>query len=192
MSEPADDDPGGAAGGEAVQGSSPGPGLVLPRPDEIPQRERDDAMGAYLMMFASWAVGLPLPFLNLVASFVYYIVNRRSSRFVAFHSFQALIVHLPVAVYNALLMLWLVVALISGRSLSANFLPALVLGIALNLGYIFFSVLALRRASKGIFYYIPWFGRIAFGRFYGARARERELRRAPPASGNSPPPGFRP
>lgn len=39
----------------------------LPQPEEIEVRVREDAMGAYFMMFATTAMGLPLPFLNLVA-----------------------------------------------------------------------------------------------------------------------------
>jgi len=41
--------------------------IALPQPHEIPKRDREDAMGAYLMMFAAWGAGLPLPLLNLLA-----------------------------------------------------------------------------------------------------------------------------
>ncbi len=190
-----------SGGGEPPSAPEPGPlgpglafgtspSLSLPRPEEISQRERDDAMGAYLMMFASWAVGLPFPFINLIASWIYYLVNRKGSRFVAFNSYQALLVHLPVAVYNALIIIWLLVALIGGHNLSGNFLPAAILGAALNILYIVFSIKALRRAVKGIFYYIPWAGRPAFGHFYGPKALAREARRRRLPEENRPPRGF--
>ena len=51
--------------------------IALPQPDEIPKREREDAMGAYLMMFAAWGVGLPLPLLNLVAAIIYFFTNKK-------------------------------------------------------------------------------------------------------------------
>ena len=35
-------------------------------------------MGAYLMMFASLAIGLPIPLVNLIASVIYFLVNRRT------------------------------------------------------------------------------------------------------------------
>ena len=38
----------------------------LPQPNEVSSREREDGMGAYLMMFASLGVGLPLPIINLI------------------------------------------------------------------------------------------------------------------------------
>jgi len=65
--------------------------IRLPQPDELSEREKDDAMGAYLMMFATWVVGLPLPVLNLIAAVIYFYVNKKSSRFVAFHALQSLL-----------------------------------------------------------------------------------------------------
>ena len=42
------------------------------QPDDISLRDREDAMGGYLMMFAALAAGLPLPIINLIASIVYW------------------------------------------------------------------------------------------------------------------------
>ena len=82
--------------------SEDGPGRIrLPQPEEIAEREKEDAMAAYLMMFASLAIGLPIPLVNLIASFIYFFVNRKSSPFVAFHSLQALLTHVPVVLLNA-------------------------------------------------------------------------------------------
>ncbi len=41
------------------------------QPNEIDILEKEDAMGAYLMMFAALGAGLPLPVLNLVAAIIY-------------------------------------------------------------------------------------------------------------------------
>ena len=65
--------------------------IALPQPHEIPKREREDAMGAYLMMFAAWGVGLPLPLLNLLAAIIYFFTNKKTSRFVSFHAYQSLL-----------------------------------------------------------------------------------------------------
>ena len=82
-------------------------GLRLPQPQEVTEREKDDAMGSYLMMFASLAVGVPIPLLNLIASVIYFLVNRKTSSFVAFHALQALLTHIPVVVLNAGVVAWL-------------------------------------------------------------------------------------
>ncbi len=73
-----------------------------------PNGEKEDAMGAYLMMFASLAIGLPIPLLNLVASVIYFFVNRKAGPFVAFHALQALPHHIPVVLLNAGVIGWLV------------------------------------------------------------------------------------
>ena len=75
--------------------------IKLPHPHEISKKEKDDAMGAYLMMFAVWAAGLPLPLLNLIAAIIYYFINKKESRFVAFHAYQSLITQVIVSLLNA-------------------------------------------------------------------------------------------
>ena len=92
------------------------PGIVLPQPADITQREKDDAMASYLMMFASWAVGLPLPLVNLVASVVYYAVNRKSSKFVAFHALQSFLSQVPVSLLNAGVVGWGIGLLVKGEA----------------------------------------------------------------------------
>src|SRR5437868_15475390 len=78
----------------------------LEQPDELTIRQKEDAMGAYLMMFAAIGAGLPLPIINLAAAVIYYYINKSSSRFVKFHSYQALIATIPTTVINAGAMFW--------------------------------------------------------------------------------------
>lgn len=162
-----------------------GGALELPRPEEISTRERDDAMGAYLMMFASLAMGLPLPLLNIVASTIYYFINRKNSRFVAFHALQALISHIPVTLVNAGAVVWLIVELVGRHSLTAPFIAFGAFAIALNLAFLVYTLIALVRARRGQFFYLPLFGRLAFDRHFGERA---ERPRSEPR--NEPPRGF--
>ena len=50
----------------------------LPQPDQLAEREKEDGMGAYLMIFAAFAVGLPLPVVNLIAALIYYFINKKN------------------------------------------------------------------------------------------------------------------
>ncbi len=61
----------------------------IPQPDQVKPSDREDGMGAYLMMFAALAAGLPLPIINVIASLIYYFVNRKKSPFVHFHCLQS-------------------------------------------------------------------------------------------------------
>jgi uncharacterized Tic20 family protein len=160
--------------------------VVLPRPDEITEKARDDAMGAYLMMFAAWGIGLPLPFMGLIASIIYYFINKKESRFAAFHSYQSLLAHAFVSILNAIIVLWGVVALISEKiKADMFFFTFLIFVIFWNLIYMVFSVIACVRARKGRFYYFLIAGRMAFSKFYGPKAlvsenKEKTLENKPP------------
>lgn len=158
--------PGAPEGGKAA--------FVLPQPQDISQREKDDAMAAYLMMFASWAVGLPLPLVNMIASVVYYAVTRKTSRFVGFHSLQSLLSQLPVSLLNAGAVGWLIGILVTGFHFQPAFFAFLFFSAAVNIAYVVLSIIALVNANKGRFYYMPWFGRVAFARFYGPDAEGKE------------------
>ena len=160
--------------------------LRIPQPDEISDREKEDAMGAYFMMFAGLGLGAPLPLINLVASVVYWAINRRKSRFVAFHSLQSLLEQIPVTLFNAGLIAWLLVILFTDLVFPREFWVALVFVVLVNILDIVVSVIALTRARKGRFFYMPLFGRLAFSVYYGPRAQSLEK----PVEPNRPPAGF--
>jgi uncharacterized membrane protein len=144
-------------------------------------------MAAYLMMFASLAIGLPIPLVNLIASVIYFLVNRKSSPFVAFHALQALLTHVPVVLLNAGLVGWLVGILVSQAGFYAAFFWYMLFTILINLAYIVWSIVALIHAHKGRFFYMPIVGRLCFSRYYGPRA---EARRSPRRWENKPPEGI--
>ena len=54
--------------------------VKLPQPQDLSEREKEDAMGAYLMMFAALATSLPLPIINLIAAIVYYYINPKKKK----------------------------------------------------------------------------------------------------------------
>jgi uncharacterized membrane protein len=172
----------------AVRPEQAASGIVLPQPADISQREKDDAMASYLMMFASWAIGLPLPLVNLVASVVYYVVNRKGSKFVAFHSLQSFLSQVPVSLLNAGVVGWGIGLLVKGDAAQGlwPFLGYVFFVVAINILYIVFSIVALLQANKGRFYYLPFFGRMSFERHYGRASAERER----PAWVNRPPEGI--
>ena len=159
---------------------------TLPQPDEISSAEKDDAMGSYLMMFAAWAIGLPLPILNLIAAVIYFYVNKKKSRFVAFHALQSLLSQIPVTLLNIALIVWLLRILITGLSFTSGFFVLLGIMVCSNILYIIFSIAALVRARKGNFLYFPFFGRVAYSRFYGPNAVSLESS----VKENSPPEGY--
>jgi len=158
--------------------------VKLPQPHELSAIEKDDAMGAYLMMFAAWGAGLPLPLLNLIAAVIYFFINKKQSRFVAFHAYQSLITQIPISILNAGVVFWLIAILFfKYLSFDPPFFIYLFFVIFWNLIYTIFSLVACAKARKGQFYYFIFFGRIAFEQYYGEKAqrkKEKEVKNIPP------------
>jgi uncharacterized membrane protein len=151
-------------------------GLTVPQPDEISRREKEDAMGAYLMMFAAWGAGLPLPILNLIAAVIYFFINKKTSPFVAFHSYQSLVTQIPISLLNAGVIAWGVLIVSPVLSYTKYFWAYVIFVVLWNLLYMVFSIVACVQARKGRFYYFWIFGRIAFARYYGPGAAARAAR----------------
>lgn len=147
----------------------------LPQPDEIPTREKEDAMGAYFMMFAALAAGLPLPVINLIAALIYYYINRRKSPFVHFHSLQSLISQLPTSILNIIAVFWTVRIFITEGDFSRNFFGYLIMvGIA-NLIYIAFSIAGAIYARKGRMFYFLLFGPLSYQVAFKIREEKSQI-----------------
>ncbi|HAQ70127.1 MAG TPA: hypothetical protein DCR48_04045 [Flavobacteriales bacterium] len=137
--------------------------VTLPQPDQITEREKEDAMGAYLMMFAAVAVALPLPVVNLIAAIVYYYVNRSKSRFVHFHSLQSLISQLPTTLLNWGLLYWSIrVWFFNSLEADDYFFGYFLTTVIANLLYLVFSIIGAVQARKGRMYYFLFFGKLSY------------------------------
>ena len=141
----------------------------LPQPDEIEVRVKEDAMGAYLMMFATAALGLPLPILNLVAAIIYYFVNREKGRFVQFHMLQSLYSQIPVTLLNSGLVAWTIVNFARDFDFTSIYWGYLIMTGVADLVYFIFSIVGAVKARKGLFYYFIFFGKMAYHQVYQVR-----------------------
>ena len=145
---------------------------MLPQPHELSEREKEDAMGAYLMMFASLATSLPLPIINLIAAVIYYYINRKKGRFIHFNCLQSLLSQLPTTLVNWGLLYWsLQIFFFDNYKTTDYFYAYLGFSIIANLVYFIFSLVAAVRARKGIFMYFIFFGPYAYQKVYSKSNR---------------------
>ncbi len=145
----------------------------LQQPEEIAEREKEDAMGAYLMMFAAVAIGLPLPVINLIASIIYYFINRKKSRFIHFHSLQALLSNIPTTLINWGAVIW--AATIFFREdwfVTQEFWAYLIFAGACTFLYFIVSIIAAYKARQGKMYYFLLFGKISYEVAYRVNPNE--------------------
>ena len=155
----------------------------LPQPHEIPEREKEDAMGAYLMMFAAVAIGLPLPIINLIAAIIYYFLNRHKSRFIHFHSLQALISQIPTTLINWALVIWAIRIFFTDLNTNDEFWAYAIFAASATVFYFVMSMIGAYYARKGRMYYFLYFAKVAYESAFRVKP---EYGRVPVAENRSP------
>lgn len=144
----------------------------LEQPDELDHRDKEDGMGAYLMMFAALAAGLPLPIINLVAAAIYYYTMRGKKRFVRFHALQSFWSQTFTSVLNIALVAITLRMFINGWRFDFGnqaylmFLASMVIA---NLIYVGFSIVAAIKAYHGKVYYFLFVGPMCYRYIYKVR-----------------------
>jgi uncharacterized membrane protein len=158
--------------------------VILPQPDEISSQDKDHAAGSYIMMFVSQY--FPLPLINLLAAFIYYMFCRNRNRFVAFHTYQSFISQIPTSLFLWGVIVWAIHILVAypvhawAMAFNPTFWLVCIAMIGWNILYIVYSLVAYRKAGAGKLIYLPIFGKIAFERYFGRNAiKEKTIPKEP-------------
>lgn len=70
------------------------------------EHEAEKASNAYLMSLVVVVMGIPLPVINLFATFFFYLANRREGYFVRWHCTQALLSQCGLFILNSIGFWW--------------------------------------------------------------------------------------
>lgn len=165
--------------------------IPFPQPDEVSEKDREYAFGAYIMMFAG--AYFPLPFVEIISSLIYYLYYKKRSRYAAFHAFQSFLSQFPITIVNTGFFVYTVIFFVKSIRVDyfdptdVKILLYFLLGtVLLNIVYIIMSLMIAFRAKRGVFSYFPIVGQIAYEKFYGPDAmlvsadQETERRNNPP------------
>jgi uncharacterized membrane protein len=68
--------------------------------------EHEQAGNAYLMSIVAVVAGLPLPIINVIASFLFYLAKRKATYYVRWHSLQALLAQAVIMPFNSIALAW--------------------------------------------------------------------------------------
>lgn len=88
--------------------------------------EMEKASNGYLMSLLALLLGAPLPIINLIATLIFYLGNRRSTHFVRWHCTQALLSQLSVFFLNSYGFWWTVSILFTDAILSNDYIAYIV------------------------------------------------------------------
>jgi uncharacterized Tic20 family protein len=116
--------------------------------------EREKASNGYLMSLMAVMVGLPFPVINLLASVVFYLSNRKSTWFVRWHCTQTLLSQLTLLVVNAIGFSWTMSILFGNNTLSNKYIAYIITIFLFNLSEFIVTISAAIRVRKGI--HVEW------------------------------------
>ena len=88
--------------------------------------EAESASNSYLMSLLAIIVGLPLPIINLIATFIFFLGNRKSTYFVKWHCTQALLSQLSVFFINSFGFWWTVSIMFTDESITSNYIAYII------------------------------------------------------------------
>jgi uncharacterized Tic20 family protein len=120
--------------------------------------EAESASNSYLMSLLAIIVGLPLPIINLIATFIFFLGNRKSTYFVKWHCTQALLSQLSVFFINSFGFWWTVSIMFTDESITSNYIAYIISVVIFNLVEFIATIITLIKIRKGI--HVEWW-------FYG-------------------------
>lgn len=83
--------------------------------------DAEKASNSYLMSLLALLVGMPLPIVNLIATFIFYLGNRKANYFVRWHCTQALLSQLSVLFLNSYAFWWTISIMFTDESVSNSY-----------------------------------------------------------------------
>ena len=124
-------------------------------PTELPgEHEAERASNSYLMSLIAIIAGLPLPIINLIATFIFFLGNRKATYFVRWHCTQALLSQVSMLLINSFGFWWTISLIFGDREIDSSFLAYIITALLFNLTEFVATIYALVQTRKGI--HVKW------------------------------------
>jgi uncharacterized Tic20 family protein len=123
------------------------------------EHETEKASSSYLMSLIAIIVGLPLPIVNLVATLIFYLGNRKGTYFVRWHCTQALLSQFSMLFINSVGFWWTIAIVFEGDPITNDYIAYLIMVLLFNAAEFIATVYTAIQTRKGI--HVEWW-------FYGA------------------------
>lgn len=113
------------------------------------EHEREKASNSYLMSLIAVMVGLPLPIVNLLATFLFYLGNRKGTYFVRWHCTQALLGQFSLLFINVAGFTWTLRILFTELEISNAWIAYMITLVLFNLSEFIATLIAAIQVRKG-------------------------------------------
>lgn len=114
------------------------------------EHESEKASNSYLMSLVALVAGLPLPIINLFATFFFYLANRKGTYFVRWHCLQALFSQMALLCMNSFGFWWTISILFDGKKPTNYYFAYLFTIIFFNLLEFISTIYSAVQTRKGI------------------------------------------
>jgi len=125
------------------------------QPDD---HEAEKASNSYLMSLIAVIAGLPLPIINLIATFIFYMGNRNGTYFVRWHCTQALLSQASLLVINSTGFWWTMSIIFGPATVTNSYLAYVITAFFFNLVEFIATIYTAVTVRKGV--HVSWW-------FYG-------------------------
>jgi len=113
------------------------------------EHELERASNSYLMSLLVIVVGLPLPIINLVATIIFFISNRKATYFVRWHCTQALLSQLSVFFVNSFGFWWTISIFFGSGTISNNYIAYMITVFIFNIAEFAGTIYSAVETRKG-------------------------------------------
>ena len=113
------------------------------------EHEAEKASNSYLMSLIAIIAGLPLPILNLIASLIFFIGNRKGTYFVRWHCTQALLGQVSLLVINSFSFWWTISILFDNEQMSNKYITYMLTVFVFNLVEFIGTIYSAIKTRKG-------------------------------------------
>lgn len=120
--------------------------------------EAEKASNSYLMSLIALIAGMPLPIINLIASLIFFIGNRKGTYFVRWHCTQALLSQFSVLFMNSFGFWWTISIMFGPETISSKYIGYIITILIFNISEFIATIYSAIQTRKGI--HVKWF-------FYG-------------------------
>lgn len=125
---------------------------------ELSEHEAEKASNSYLMSLIALIAGLPLPIINLIATLIFYLGNRKGTYFVRWHCTQALLSQLSMLFINSFGFWWTVSIIFTDETITDKYIAYIIAALIFNLTEFIATIYTAIQTRKGI--HVTWW-------FYG-------------------------
>lgn len=122
------------------------------------EHEAEKASNSYLMSLIALIAGLPLPIINLIATIIFYLGNRKGTYFVRWHCTQALLSQLSMLFINSFGFWWTISIIFTEETISNKYIAYIIAALIFNLSEFIATIYTAIQTRKGI--HVQWW-------FYG-------------------------